>query len=428
MLKQTRAVVLNGDGQSLGTTKAGRAGYLIRQGKARLVSPIPLVIQLTYTVENPVIQHHSLGVDDGAKTAAVSVIVHHKDSDVVILKAEVPLRSDTKQRMDHRRSRRRDRRSRLRHRQPRSRRGDKSGWIAPSIQVRKDNVLRVARDLCRLLPISRIVYEEGQFDTRRVWDETVIDYQTGPNSGLKNRKKAVLWRDKYTCQYCGVKCIEAGLVAEVDHVIPRSRGGTDAWQNLVCSCQRCNKAKGNQTAAEFGYPQVKGKWFKYPAHVQVGKRYLKTALSKLAPVEVTYGWQTSEKRKWLKLPKTHTNDALSMAVLSDSISDEGDDYLIIARRRRRDMHNLRYQEGFRGFRHFDLVCWERKDGRRFIGTVRSFVPARNEVKCRFDFDDNYSVTASRLRLVWRFGSLVYVPQYRKEQVVSQVAHTSGETV
>lgn len=414
MLKKERVIVLNGDGQSLGTTKAGRAGYLIRIGKAKLVTPFPMVIQLTYTVENPVIQPHSLGADDGAKTAALSVIAHEQEGDVVVLKVEVPLRSDVKMRVKHRRSRRKDRRSRLRHRQPRSRRGSKKGWIAPSIQVRKDNVLRVARDLCQLLPISRIVYEEGQFDTRRVWDRDVTDYQTGPNSGFENRKKAVLWRDKYTCQYCGVKCIEVGLVAEVDHIIPRSRGGTDAWRNLVCACQPCNKVKGNRTAVEFGYPNVKGKWFKYPAHLQVGKTYIKAALSELAPVEVTYGWQTSQRRKQLGLPKTHTNDAVSMAALSDAIRDEGDFYQVTARRRRQDMHNLRHAEGFKGFRHFDLVCWERKDGQRFIGTVRSFVPARNVVKCRFDFNDNCAVSASRLRLVWRFGSLVYVPQDRKE--------------
>lgn len=428
MLEQKRAIVLNGDGQSLGTTKAGRAGYLLRMGKAKLVTPFPLVIQLTYTVENPVIQPHSLGIDDGAKTAALSMIAHQQEGDVAVLKVEAPLRSDTKLRLDHRRSRRRGRRSRLRRRQPRSRRGNKKGRIAPSIQVRKDNVLRVARDLCRLLPISRIVYEEGQFDTRRVWDTNVTDYQIGPNSGFENRKKAVLWRDRYTCQYCEVNCIEAGLVAEVDHTIPRSRGGTDAWQNLVCAYQPCNKAKGTRTAAEFGYPKVKGKWFKYPAHLQVGKTYLKAALNELAPVEVTFGWQTSQKRKQLGLPKAHTNDAISMVALSDSIGDEGDTYQVVARRRRQDMHNMRHPEGFKGFRHFDLVCWERKDGQRLIGTVRSFVPARGVVKCRFDFDNNYPVSVSRLRLVWRFGSLVYVPQHRKEQMVSQSAHTPNEAI
>ena len=114
--------------------------------------------------------------------------------------------------------------------------------------MRKDNVLRVARDLCRLLPISRIVYEEGQFDTRRVWDEDVADYQIGPNSEFENRKKAVLWRDRYTCQYCGQK----GGELTVDHVLPKSRGGKSTWDNLVAACRSCNLRKGDRTPEEAG--------------------------------------------------------------------------------------------------------------------------------------------------------------------------------
>jgi hypothetical protein len=367
-----------------------------------------------YTVENPVVQDHSLGADDGAKVAGVAIVAHNQTGDVVVFRAEVALRGDTKRRMDNRRARRRSRRSRLRHRQPRSRRGDKKDWIPPSIQVRKDNLLRVVRDLAKVAPITRIVYEEGQFDTRALWDDEVNDYREGPNSGFDNRKKAVLWRDRYTCQYCGLDCIQAGVVAEVYHVIPRSRGGTDAWRNLVCACRPCNEAKGQRSAAEFGHPEVKGKIFKYPAHLQVGKTYIKAELERIASVEVIFGWQTSEARKWLGLEKSHTNDAISMTVLDRSVVDQADAYRVVARRRRRDMHNLRHKDGYSGFRHFDVVCWERRDGGQHVGTVRSFVPARNVVKCRFDFDDNYGVSANRLRLIHRPGSVVYVPTRRKE--------------
>jgi hypothetical protein len=276
--------------------------------------------------------------------------------------------------------------------------------------VRKDNLLRVVRELAELAPITRIVYEEGQFDTRALWDETVTDYQQGPNSGFENRKKAVLWRDNYTCQYCGVNCIKAGLVAQVDHVIPRARGGTNAWYNLVCACEPCNRTKGARTASEFGYPRVKGKTFKYPAHLQTGKTYIKAELGRIAPVEVVFGWQTSKMRKRLGLEKSHINDAISMTVSSRPFGDEADEYWIVARRRRRDMYNLRHKDGYGGFRHFDVVCWERRDGQRHVGTVRSFVPAHNVVKCRFDFNSNYGVSANRLRLIHRPGSVVYVPR------------------
>lgn len=428
MLKQKRAFVLNGDGQPLGTTKAGRAGYLMRKGKARLVSRLPLTIQLTYIVEEPVVQEHTLALDDGAKTAGIAVVAHNQTQDIVVFKGELALRGNVKHLLDKRRNRRRSRRSRLRHRQPRSRRGDKKGWIPPSIQVRKDNVLRVAGDLCRLVPISRVVYEEGQFDTRALWDKEVADYQEGPNSGFENRRMAVLWRDNYTCQYCGVNCIRAGLIAEADHIIPRSRGGTNAWRNLVCACKPCNQEKGDRTAAEFGHPQVKGKLFKYPAHLQSGKTYVKAGLAQLAPLEVVLGWQTCQKRKELGLEKSHANDAISIGLRAPAFEDDASLYHIVARRRRRDMYNLRHSGGYAGLQHFDVVCWERRDGQRPIGTVRSFVPAHNVVKCRFTFNSNLGASANRLRLIYRPGRIVYVLRAEERRVVSEAAHGPRDIV
>ena len=58
----------------------------------------------------------------------------------------------------------------------------------------------------------------------------------------KITRRAVLARDAYTCQYCGRE--SAGLT--VDHVIPRSRGGTSHWDNIVAACAPCNRKKGNR--------------------------------------------------------------------------------------------------------------------------------------------------------------------------------------
>jgi 5-methylcytosine-specific restriction endonuclease McrA len=62
----------------------------------------------------------------------------------------------------------------------------------------------------------------------------------------KITRKAVLARDSWTCQYCGQR--KPGLT--VDHVIPRSRGGTSAWDNIVASCATCNRRKGNRLPRE----------------------------------------------------------------------------------------------------------------------------------------------------------------------------------
>ncbi len=61
-------------------------------------------------------------------------------------------------------------------------------------------------------------------------------------------RKAVLSRDRYTCQYCG----STGTNMTVDHLIPKHRGGEFTWENLVCACPRCNSHKADRTLAEAG--------------------------------------------------------------------------------------------------------------------------------------------------------------------------------
>jgi len=59
-------------------------------------------------------------------------------------------------------------------------------------------------------------------------------------------RKAVFVRDDFTCQYCGSRA------ENIDHVIPRSRGGLHAWENIVASCRRCNTRKENRMPQEVG--------------------------------------------------------------------------------------------------------------------------------------------------------------------------------
>lgn len=61
--------------------------------------------------------------------------------------------------------------------------------------------------------------------------------------GAANYKKYVYVRDEYKCQYCGKHCDRNDLT--VDHVIPKSKGGSNSWTNLVTCCTKCNHAKGD---------------------------------------------------------------------------------------------------------------------------------------------------------------------------------------
>jgi len=59
-------------------------------------------------------------------------------------------------------------------------------------------------------------------------------------------RRAVFARDEWTCQYCG------GAAENLDHVVPRSRGGAHAWDNVVAACRRCNSRKENRLAEDAG--------------------------------------------------------------------------------------------------------------------------------------------------------------------------------
>ena len=63
-------------------------------------------------------------------------------------------------------------------------------------------------------------------------------------------RKNILLRDNNSCQYCNYK----GKDLSIDHVIPRSRGGVDMWENVTTACLRCNVQKGNRTPEEANMP------------------------------------------------------------------------------------------------------------------------------------------------------------------------------
>ena len=60
-------------------------------------------------------------------------------------------------------------------------------------------------------------------------------------------RRGVLRRDNQRCGYC------ASSATTIDHVMPRSRGGADSWENLVACCLRCNNVKGDRTPQEMGW-------------------------------------------------------------------------------------------------------------------------------------------------------------------------------
>jgi 5-methylcytosine-specific restriction endonuclease McrA len=76
-----------------------------------------------------------------------------------------------------------------------------------------------------------------------------------PKKEVKFTRANIFERDKCTCQYCGLHFERRDL--NLDHVIPRDRGGLTSWENIVCSCIPCNTRKGNRLPHQAGMRLIK---------------------------------------------------------------------------------------------------------------------------------------------------------------------------
>jgi 5-methylcytosine-specific restriction endonuclease McrA len=182
--------------------------------------------------------------------------------------------------------------------------------LPPSLESRVENILTWVKRLARLCPVGAVSIKLAKFDIQKLQNPEItgIEYQRGTLFGLEVREYLLeKWGRK--CAYCG----KDNAPLEVDHIVPRSRGGTNRVSNLTLACRECNQKKGNKTAAEFGHPEVQekaGKPLKGAAAVNAVRWELYRRLQALGlPVEAGTGGQTKFNRERLGLPKTHFFDA-----------------------------------------------------------------------------------------------------------------------
>lgn len=76
----------------------------------------------------------------------------------------------------------------------------------------------------------------------------LLRYERTPRFVVRLTRRNLMLRDGFQCQYCGRTPPQREL--NIDHVVPRSRGGQDSWENLVISCRTCNLKKGRRTPHE----------------------------------------------------------------------------------------------------------------------------------------------------------------------------------
>ena len=321
-----KVLVLDTNRKPLMPCYPARARKLLSGGRASVFRRFPFTIILhDRTVEESELQDMEIKIDQGSKTTGVVMLVHGQDGATVALASHIEHRTNVKSGLDSRRAIRRSRRHRkTRYRQARFlNRTKPKGWLPPSLMSKANNILNWVIRFTKLTPITKFAIETAKFDMQKLENPDIkgVDYQRGKMFGYADKKAYLLEREQRCCIYCGTHASKAKM--EIEHVIPRSRGGTDSLNNLVLSCHECNQAKGSQDIQTYlkGKPSVLkrvnaylGINYRDAAHTNSIRLYVMNKLRVMAKaigakLVVGFGSTTKENRVLLGLPKDHWIDA-----------------------------------------------------------------------------------------------------------------------
>ena len=310
------------------------ARILLFTKQAVIHKRFPFTIRLKN--DNAVLKDRSytIKLDPGSRTTGAAIT---DDNGSVIMLAELEHRGHTiKRNLDKRRAIRHSRRNRkTRYREVRFlNRTRLEGWVAPSVKSRADNVINFIKKYKRLLNIDKVMIERVSFDTAQMSSEVElygVDYQQG-NLYQKELRSFIFSRSNSQCVYCGAKA------EEIDHIVPRSKGGTNSVNNLTATCRACNEKKSNLSLKDFG--KLVGKDFsklepkalpKHASIVQSARNYMVKEISKLVADTKSYdAWLTKYNREELGLPKQHYYDALSVGEIPTKFNFLTDKILLIS--------------------------------------------------------------------------------------------------
>lgn len=253
----TRVLVIDQEDNPLMPCKPARARYLLKQKRADVACANPFTIRLLdRDQESCQLQPMELKFDPGSKTTGMALMVlgivrgwfcvgawelEHRGQQI---------RNSLLSRSQCRRGRR-NRNTRYREARFLNRTKPK-GWLPPSLRSRVDNVLAFASKLKRYAPISALAVEQVRFDTQLLRNPEIsgIEYQQGTLFGYEVREY-LLEKWNRACTHCSAE----GLPLQIEHILAKSRGGTNAITNLCLACQVCNQKKGNRSIEDF----LKGK-------------------------------------------------------------------------------------------------------------------------------------------------------------------------
>jgi 5-methylcytosine-specific restriction endonuclease McrA len=310
--------VLDTNKQPLDPVHPARARIWLDKGQAAVFKRYPFTILLKTVREHRQPSDYRIKIDPGSRTTGIAVL--NDASGRIVFAAEIEHRGQKiKARLDKKRAIRRSRRQRkTRYRKPRylNRGNKKKGWLPPSLQSRLCNVLTWLKRLRSVCPLTAISLELVKFDTQLLDNPAVsgIEYQQGELQGYEVRE-FLLEKWGRACTYCQKK----EFPLQVEHMVPRAKGGTNRISNLCLACEKCNRAKGTQDIQEFlsKKPEVLKSIMaqakaplKDASAVNATRWELFERLQSLGlPIECGSGGLTKYNRTVRNLPKTHWADA-----------------------------------------------------------------------------------------------------------------------
>lgn len=327
-----------------------RARLLLDRGRAKVHRVTPFVIRLVDRKQKASeLQPLRVKLDPGSKCTGMALVRDKEEpaplpkteglKQVVLNLFEIEHRGQRiSETLSQRRALRRSRRTRkLRYRAPRFlNRGNKgAGWLAPSLEHRVLSILSWVNRLKRWSPVQAISLELVRFDTHAIQNPEIsgVEYQQGELAGYELREYLLQkWGRK--CAYCGKEHVPLNL----DHIVPKSKGGSNRASNMTLACVPCNQKKGNRDIREF--VTDKSRLARILAHAKAPLkdaaavnatrwRLYQTLQATGLPVEVGTGGRTKWNRARLEIPKTHALDAVCVGKVADTIKWQGKPCLMI---------------------------------------------------------------------------------------------------
>ncbi|MDY6897358.1 MAG: RNA-guided endonuclease IscB [Cyanobacteriota bacterium] len=311
---QNYVFVIDKNKKPLNLVNPARARELLNKQKAAVYRIYPFTLILKTAIDSPTIKPLALKFDPGSKFTGIALL----DGENVIWCAELEHRGyQIKDALLSRRQLRRSRRNRKSwYRKPRfDNRKRNDNWLPPSLEHRILTIETWVKRLMRYTSISELWIEKVKFDMVLMQNPEIsgVEYQQGTLWGYQVREY-LLEKWNRECAYCSKKDIPL----QIEHIHPKSKGGSNRVSNLCLACEKCNQKKGNKPVEKFlkKKPDLLNKIksnAKKPlldaAAVNTTRNKLVKVLSNLLPTKTATGAQTKYNRIRLKFEKQHWIDA-----------------------------------------------------------------------------------------------------------------------